>query len=150
MRAHTFMSFATHNKCKIKSCIQTRSRCYRTRITTYCTLLGNDPPSIVTRSSGFVSRPAFVPEDGKTNHRLISLGKIHFKKGCIRATGVKSSPRETMFVIETKNICRELNSSTGAIGLSIGEIGIFLDSRVNPIPKPAPTSSSRQPGVVFP
>ena len=64
--------------------------------------------------------------------------------------GVKSSPCETMFVIETKNVCRELNSSTGAIGLSTGEIGIFLDSRVNPIPKPAPTSSSRQPGVVFP
>ena len=68
MRAHTFMSFATH------------SRCYKTRITTYSTLLGNDPLSIVTRSSGFKSRPAFMPEDGKTNHYLISLGIIHFKK----------------------------------------------------------------------
>ena len=45
-----------------------------------CTLLGNDPPSIITHSSGFVSRPAFVPEDGKTNHRLISLRKIHLKR----------------------------------------------------------------------
>ena len=54
--------------------------CYRRRITTYCSLLGNDPPSIVTRSSGFKSRPAFVPEDGKTNHRLISLRKIHLKR----------------------------------------------------------------------
>ena len=113
------------------------------RITTYCTLLGNDPLSIVTRSSGFVSRPAFVPEDGKTNHRLISLGKIHFKKGCIHATGVKSSPRETMFVIETKDVCQELNSSVEAFGLSTSEISIFLDSRVKLILKPASTSSSR-------
>ena len=76
----------------IKSCIQTRSRCYRTRITTYCTLLGNDPPSIVTHSFGFVSRPAFVPEDGKTNHRLISLGKIHFKKRMHSCNGGKIVP----------------------------------------------------------
>ena len=37
----------------------------------------------------------------------------------------------------------ELNSSTEAIGLSRSEIGLFLDSRANQIPKPAPTGSNR-------
>ena len=57
--------------------------------------------------------------------------------------GVNSSPYQAIIVDETKNICLELNRLTGAIWLSTGEIGIFLDSRVNPIPKLAPTGSNR-------
>ena len=59
--------------------------------------------------------------------------------------GVNLSPRETISVIETINICRELNKSTEAIRLSTGEIDIFLDSHDNPIPKFVPKGSNRYP-----
>ena len=100
------------------------------RITTYYQLHGNDPPSVVTRSSGFVSQFAFVTGDGKTI--IVPLvSEIYFNKSCIRAIGIKSYPRETIIVNETKNICRELNSSIEAIGLSIDKIDVFLDPRTN-------------------
>ena len=53
--------------------------------------------------------------------------------------GVKLSPRETISVIKTKNIYRELNSSFEAIEFFTGKIDIFLDSRANPNPKPVLT-----------
>ena len=121
----------------------------RTLIVTYYQLLRNDPPSVVTRSSRFLSRLAFMHRDCKTNHYLVSLKKS-ILKGYIHTTGVKPSPCKTIIVNETKNIYRELNSSTEAIGLLTDEIDIFLDYRANPIPKLMPTGSNRYSVVVFP
>ena len=56
------------------------SWCYKTLIVTYCQLHGNNPPSVVTRSSKFVSWLAFVLGDCKTNRCLISLGKLISKR----------------------------------------------------------------------
>ena len=63
--------------------------------------------------------------------------------------GVKSSLCETISIVETKNIRRELNSSTEAIKLPTAEIDIFLNSRANPIPKPVPMGSTRYPKSFF-
>ena len=84
-------------------------------IITYYQRLENNPPSIVTRSSRFVSWFASVPEDGKTNHCLVSLEKYISKRLYLCNRG-KIIPT-TISIIETKNARRELNSSTEAIGL---------------------------------
>ena len=49
-------------------------------IVTYYQLLGNEPLSVVTCFSRFVSWLAFVPRDCKANHYLISLGKFILKR----------------------------------------------------------------------
>ena len=49
-------------------------------IVTYYQLLGNDPPSVATRSSGFVRWLASLPGDFKTIHYLVSLEKLSLKK----------------------------------------------------------------------
>ena len=67
-------------------------------IITYYQLLGNDPPSVATRFSGFVRWLASVPGDYKIIRCLVSLEKLTFKKGYICATGVKSSSCETKYL----------------------------------------------------
>ena len=49
-------------------------------IVTYSQSLGNDPPSVATRFSGFVRWLASVPGDCKTIRCLVSLEKLTLKK----------------------------------------------------------------------